>query len=773
MRGISYPTDNTLKNLTHKSRLKFAIPLPPLMLAYLLIICLGFALRVNELNHDSLWLDEILTVRFSGGKLSRIFQDQHHPPLFYAATKVGMTLFGNSEFAVRVSALLAGTLSIALIINFGRTVGRKYAGIWAGFLLAISAAHIIYSQEARQYALLTAITILSYILLYRALKRPRWSTWIAYALVTVLGLYTHYAAVIILISQTLLIFGWLVMGKFWRRIGILIYPVISALIVFILYIPQMGRLLVALQSNVGTELVTDTGTVTPINEWFINVINPFGMYIGWMQDLVLALVFLGLLLLAWQRDWLTLSILVVAVILPIPIVVVTNVARGAFFRYLLFMLPFYLFAAAIVLSEVLLVTSRTRLGKTITLAASLIIAITLFYVAWPRIQRDYQSIAEDWRGIISYLDQNANEDDVILTLTMNHHTNLVAAAIPMYLAQANKSYHLLRGKDIDQGDAADLKEIDGNVWAIINHWKKPTEFDNPSLEVAHFKTHLHVVHDRKKTDDVLGSTIELYEQILPFASTPIPLCYLQMDLANLYYAADNPAKALSHLDEAAGLCPGEIDSEDFVASHEHQELRDKFTSALASGNKAEAQEVALELIQYEPKHPEALALLTFKDLRQLIDRGKAILEENGAPEPIELRPFTMPHNGDWGDVIFLHPPASASFTIELPEEPVALRSRVALDPLGWEWGGDGVTFVATIEEDEEGPMDVFRHHVPNDESGHDWHDVYVPLNKYAGQRIVLTLKTEVGPAGDGTGDWAGWEIPRLLWDMPNIESEVN
>ena len=70
-------------------------------------------------------------------------------------------------------------------------------------------------------------------------------------------------------------------------------------------------------------------------------------------------------------------------------------------------------------------------------------------------------------------------------------------------------------------------------------------------------------------------------------------------------------------------------------------------------------------------------------------------------------------------------------------------------------------------------MDVFRHHVPNDESGHDWHDVYVPLTKYIGQTVMITLRTEVGPAGDGTGDWAGWEIPRLLWDMPDIDPEMN
>lgn len=759
--------------MTSTNKLSLATPIPLLMLTGLLIVWLGFALRVNELSHDSLWVDEILTVWFSWEEPSLSFQDLHHPPLFYAITFAGMTLFGNSDFAVRASALMAGTLSIALTIALGRFVGWRVAGLWAGFLLAISTAHIRYSQEARQYALLTAITLLSYILLYRALKHPRWSTWIAYALVTILGLYTHYAALIILISQVFLIIGWLLVGKHWRRIGIWLFPVTAAMIVVILYIPQMQRLQTALQINIGAELITDTGRATPLNEWFINVIEPFGMYDGWMPYMILILVLLGLIIVGWQRHWLLLSLLLVAVILPIPIVDVTNVARGAFFRYVLFMLPFYLFAAAIAISKLLLETSRTRFGNYIYFAVSLSTAISLLYVAWPEIQREYQYITEDWRGIIRYIDQNADEGDVVLSLTMNHNTNLVGIAMPKYLEQANKSYQYLKGKEIDREDATGLKQIDGHVWAVISHWAKPMEFENPSLEVAHFQTNLHVAHDLESKGNALESTIELYEQILPFASTPVPLCLLQMDLVNLYYAADNPKKALSYLDEAAGQCPDQIDSKEFVAGYEHQELREKFTSALASGNKAEAQEVALELIQFEPKHPEALAVLTFKDLRQHIDSGEAILKSNGAPEPVELRPFIMPHNGDWGDVIFLHPPASASFTIELPDEPVALRSRVALDPLSWGWGGDGVTFVVTIEEEMGAPVDVFRHHVPNDESGHDWHDVYVPLKKYVGQTVMITLRTEVGTAGDGTGDWAGWEIPRLLWDMPNIESEIN
>ena len=44
-----------------------------------------------------------------------------------------------------------------------------------------------------------------------------------------------------------------------------------------------------------------------------------------------------------------------------------------------------------------------------------------------------------------------------------------------------------------------------------------------------------------------------------------------------------------------------------------------------------------------------------------------------------------------------------------------------------------------------------------------WHDVEVPLRQYAGQTITLTLETDPGPKGDTTGDWAGWESPRVVY----------
>jgi hypothetical protein len=122
----------------------------------------------------------------------------------------------------------------------------------------------------------------------------------------------------------------------------------------------------------------------------------------------------------------------------------------------------------------------------------------------------------------------------------------------------------------------------------------------------------------------------------------------------------------------------------------------------------------------------------------------------------------MPQNGDWEDVLFMHPPASLSFTIDVPEEPSIFRFRNALAPESWDWGGDGVTFSVMIQNEDGSASEIYRRHISNDAADRDWHAAEISLADYAGQTIVLTLATDSGPGGDGTGDWAGWGAPKIL-----------
>jgi hypothetical protein len=176
--------------------------------------------------------------------------------------------------------------------------------------------------------------------------------------------------------------------------------------------------------------------------------------------------------------------------------------------------------------------------------------------------------------------------------------------------------------------------------------------------------------------------------------------------------------------------------------------------------------LAEQMLEIDSKDPTALGLLTATDLAQLFSDGDVELVRADVPEPLRVERFVMPHNGDWGDVILIHPPAALTYRLDLPSDPATFWTRVAMAPNSWEWGGDGATFVLLLETEEGETVELYRQHVSNSDGDRDWHDVSVSLAQYAGEHIALTLTTEAGPIGDATGDWAGWERPRLMWSLP-------
>ena len=156
--------------------------------------------------------------------------------------------------------------------------------------------------------------------------------------------------------------------------------------------------------------------------------------------------------------------------------------------------------------------------------------------------------------------------------------------------------------------------------------------------------------------------------------------------------------------------------------------------------------------------------MTLYDLKQMFEAHSPDVTAQSSPDvPIEAQVFTMPQNGDWGEALRLQAPAHISYKLTLPAEAVELRSRIAMAPESWDWGGDGSRFIVRVEDVSGNSQVVFDQYVSNQDVDRTWHDVAVPLRQYAGQTITLTLETEPGPQGDTTGDWAGWESPRVVY----------
>ncbi|HEX6898352.1 MAG TPA: glycosyltransferase family 39 protein [Thermoanaerobaculia bacterium] len=172
------------------------------------LLILAALLRFYHLGVPAYDCDELYSLRIQGlspksiaSVVGRSVFHDLHPPLSYLVYMVWIALFGTAEVAVRSLPLLLGLVSVALIGLIGRRIGGTWVGLAAAALMAFNPFHIAYSQEARSYALAVALTIASHFFLLRSLREASARNLTVYALLLVAAIYTHYFALLALLSH--------------------------------------------------------------------------------------------------------------------------------------------------------------------------------------------------------------------------------------------------------------------------------------------------------------------------------------------------------------------------------------------------------------------------------------------------------------------------------------------------------------------------------------------------------------------------------------------
>jgi len=151
-------------------------------------------LRLRQWLHARpLWLDEamlslnILT-RDYGELTAPLASDQTAPVPFLWAEKAAAALFGSAEMALRLPALLAGCVLLALCLPLARRLLDPWAAALAVALTALSPALIYYANEVKPYGLDAlagaGMALLTLRLLERPAARQRWAALLAAGLVT-------------------------------------------------------------------------------------------------------------------------------------------------------------------------------------------------------------------------------------------------------------------------------------------------------------------------------------------------------------------------------------------------------------------------------------------------------------------------------------------------------------------------------------------------------------------------------------------------------------
>ena len=206
------------RNTQHATRFTFYVSRFTFPALFLL---LSFFLRLYRLDAQSIWWDEAISIHLANSGLLAILADRVtnlHPPLYFILLKGWVGLAGDSAFSARFFSAAFNTLLVAAVYAFGRRWLDRRAGLWAGLLVALSPFYVIYSQEARVYAILPLLYLALIALLHRLTQLSSSPTrdsrryWLLFVLVQAAGLYLHYVFLLAVAYVNL----WLLVCL-WRR----------------------------------------------------------------------------------------------------------------------------------------------------------------------------------------------------------------------------------------------------------------------------------------------------------------------------------------------------------------------------------------------------------------------------------------------------------------------------------------------------------------------------------------------------------------------------
>ncbi len=174
------------------------------------LVLLAFAVRLWDIGGKGLWYDEASTALMARAGVAEIVQFHwrsafEHPPLWVLLMHFWSMIWGQSEFALRLPAAFAGALLVPLMWqNLKRCwPADRVVRFVAALFIAISPVLILYSQEARMYAIVTLFAAISIYLFLRLQDSDRWGLLAAFIITNVVMLGVHYYAVLLIAAEAM------------------------------------------------------------------------------------------------------------------------------------------------------------------------------------------------------------------------------------------------------------------------------------------------------------------------------------------------------------------------------------------------------------------------------------------------------------------------------------------------------------------------------------------------------------------------------------------
>ncbi len=388
-----------------------------------LIVLFAFYWRVRALDYQSLWRDEVDAIYFATQPLPDLLRmvstPSHNGPFYYLTLRPWFELVGITDFSARYLSALAGTISTALIWPVTRLMvghlpadtGQKTA-LGAAALMAINPYQLWYSQEAKMYALIVALTLLSTWCFLLALQRGKNRYFVFYVIVTSLCVYYHVlAALIIPLHALWFLILWPNDRQRWRNY------IISGLCFILPYVPLIAYQWEVLNSTTYTAGYPFTSYIEMGRQLIVlHSRGIMGMTASWM----IPIYFLLLVGLVYGHiQWRYRLMLITWLFIPPFFLYLISLAVPLYVdRYLIWIAPAYI----ILISLGVQMVPFPKVYNTRVLAYLMLIplAAVWFYGGW---LQTTLPIKANLRAAVSYtLDHREQNELLILQIPHNHHS---------------------------------------------------------------------------------------------------------------------------------------------------------------------------------------------------------------------------------------------------------------------------------------------------------------------------------------------------------------
>ncbi len=137
-----------------------------------LLVALGYILRIVGLQAQGLWRDEVDALLFATAPWAELLGNFTRPgwngPFYFVLLRGWVALAGQSAFALRYFSLLGGVFSVSLTYVLARRLLGSRSADCAALLMACAPYQVWYAQEVKMYTWITALALLALYALERA-----------------------------------------------------------------------------------------------------------------------------------------------------------------------------------------------------------------------------------------------------------------------------------------------------------------------------------------------------------------------------------------------------------------------------------------------------------------------------------------------------------------------------------------------------------------------------------------------------------------------------